>query len=333
MAETAWTTFLLRYGEIGVKSRSVRRRFEDQLESNLRQAFTERGATAVIDRVWGRFYLESPSPDVAREVISRTFGLVHASPVTVVDADLDAIDAEVRKLAPDVVEPKDTFAIRARRTGDHDFQSPDVGRRAGAVVLDEVPEAEVDLDDPDREIHVEVRHDEAFVFTEFIEAPGGLPRGSQGEIVVPIEGPRGPAAAWLAMRRGAEVHALVPAQARGLVDGLAPWAPGMKVTLLEGDVSRAGLLAAAERLAEDVDANAIALAEHESRAAETQSLETAVVRPLAGLPGKRWPEGAYRVSKDAAEAHPGTCLDKDGMGPKAALAELEAADTIELEID
>lgn len=333
MAETAWTTFLLRYGEIGVKSRSVRRRFEDQLEANLRQAFTERGTTAVIDRVWGRFYLESPSPDVAREVISRTFGLVHASPVTVVDADLDAIDAEVRQLAPEVVEPGDTFAIRARRTGDHDFGSPDVGRRAGAVVLDEVPEAEVDLDEPDEEIHIEVRHDEAFVFTEFIDAPGGLPRGSQGEIVVPIEGPRGPAAAWLAMRRGADVHVLVPAGARGLVEGLAPWAPGMKVTLLEGDFSREGLLAVAERLADQVDANAIALAEHESRASETRGLDHAVLRPLAGLPGKRWPEGAYRASKQAAEAHPGTCLDSDGQGPKAAETALEAAETIELGLD
>lgn len=332
MGEAAWTTFLLRYGEIGIKSRSVRRRFEDKLEANLKQAFAARGVTAVIDRTWGRFFLESPDEAAARDVISRTFGLVHGSPVAVVDADLDAIEAEVRQLSPDHVEAGDTFAIRARRTGDHDFGSPDVGERAGAAVLDEVPEAEVDLDDPDREIHVEVRDADAFVFTQFIEAPGGLPRGSQGRIVVPIEGPRGPATAWLAMRRGAEVHAILPAQARPLVDVLAPWAPGMRCTLLEGDWSRDGLLAAAEALAGKVDANAIALSEHEARAGESQSIDHALLRPLAGLPGKRWPEGAYRASKAAAQAHPGTCLDEEGQGPEAALEGLQAAETVELSL-
>lgn len=332
MNDRVWTTYLLRYGEIGIKSRPVRRRFEDQLEANLKHAFAERGATAVIDRTWGRFYLESPDPETAREVIHRTFGLVHGSPVEVVDADVEAIADQVRELAPGHVHPGESFAIRARRTGDHGFGSPDVARRAGEVVLEEVPEAEVDLDEPDREIHVEVRHDEAFVFTEFIEAPGGLPLGSQGRIVVPISGPRGPAAAWLAMRRGAEVHALVPAEAADLVEVLAPWAPGMRYTLLEGDWSAEGLRTAAELLAQREHANAVALSEHESRADESQGVEMPVLRPLAGLPGKRWPAGAYRVSKQAADAHPGTCLDPEGQGPEEAKAALEAAKTRELSL-
>lgn len=330
MDDPSWTTYLLRYGEIGIKSRSVRRRFEDQLESNLKLGFAKRGGTAVIDSVWGRFFLESPSPSIAREVISHTFGLVHGSPVEVVDARLDSIEAEVRRIAPDHIEPGDTFAIRARRTGDHDFGSPDVGERAGAVVLDEVPKAEVDLDEPDHEIHVEVRHDEAFVFTEFIDAPGGLPMGSQGEIVVPIEGPRGPAAAWMCMRRGASVQVLVPSEARALVEVLAPWAPGTQVTLLDGSWSREGLLAAAEGLVRREDASAIALAEHESRAEETQRLDVPVLRPLAGLPGDRWPEGAYRAAKRAANEHPGTCIDSNGQGPGQAAKRLEGASALKL---
>lgn len=333
VADREWTTFLLRYGEIGIKSRPVRRRFEDQLEANLKHAFTARGVTAVIDRVWGRFYLESPDPATAREVISRTFGLVHASPVEVVDADLDAIGERVRAVARDHVQHRQSFAIRARRTGDHTFGSPDVARRCGDVVLEEVPEAEVDLDDPDREIHVEVRHDEAFVFTEFIQAPGGLPTGSQGKILVPIEGPRGPATAWLAMRRGASVHAILPAKARALVDVLAPWAPGMHVTLLDGSWSRPGLLAAAEQLAHHIDATAIALSEHAARAEESQELDYPLLRPLAGLPGRRWPAGAYDVSKKAAKVYPGSCLDADGQGPQTASQALESATSDELSLD
>jgi hypothetical protein len=134
------------------------------------------------------------------------------------------------------------------------------------------------------------------------------------------------------MRRGAEVYPIVPAEARGLVDVLAPWAPGLECTLLDGEWTAEGLLAAAERLAGELDANAVALSEHESRAEATQKLDVPVVRPLAGLPGKRWPDGAYHVSKDAAEAHPGTCLSKDGRGSEAAEAALDAAERVELSL-
>ncbi len=323
----AWTTFLLRYGEIGIKSPSVRRRFEQRLEANLRRAFKRHGTTVLIDRTWGRFFLETPDPDTARTVIEHTFGLVHASPVTPLSASLDEIEQTVRRLAPNTVRPGDTFAIRARRTGNHEYGSPDVAERCGDAVLDEVPQANVDLDDPDIEIHVEVRNDQAYVFTEFIQAPGGLPRGSQGRVIVPFEGPRSPAAAWLVMRRGASVHALAPASCEPIIETLEPWAPEMRYTLLDGAVSRRGLLHAAEALAKEEGAHALALDEHESRADETQEMTIPLLRPLAGLPGKRWPRDPYGLSKQAAEIHPGPCVDGNGAGPTEALELLKDART------
>ncbi len=324
-----WTTFLLRYGELGIKSPSVRRRFEQRLEANLRNAFKREGTTVLIERTWGRFFLETPRPDVAESIIEHTFGLVHASPVTPTDASLDAIDATVREKASSIVSGGDSFAIRARRTGNHPFTSMDVAKRAGAVVLDEVPEASVDLDDPDVEVHVEVRDGEAYVFSSFIQAPGGLPRGSQGKVIVPFEGPRSPAAAWLVMRRGCSVHAVVPASCVGVVELLEPWASGMRFTVLEGPVSREGLLGASEVLARSVGAGSLVLDEHESRAGAWKA-SVPVVRPLAGLPGKRWPRGAYALSKRAAELHPGPCVVKDGMGRDEAVAALEDAEVHEL---
>jgi hypothetical protein len=303
-----WQTFLLRYGELAVKSDSVRRRFEQTLEQNIREGFARQGASAVVDRTWGRFFVDTPNPDRAREVLEHTFGLVHSSPVDVHHASLDEIEQRVRELAPDIVDPGDSFAIRARRTGDHDFQSPDVEEVTGAAVLDEVPEATVDLDDPDREIHVEVRQNKAYVFTEFVDAPGGLPRGSQGTLVVPFKGPRSPATAWLSMRRGSSVHGIVPACGTDLVEVLEAWAPSMQYTVLEDPVDRETLLEAAVLKAKEIDASAVALGEHEAMAEDTQDLGVTVLRPLAGLPGKRWPEGAYAVSKDAADQHPGRCL-------------------------
>lgn len=328
MAEDeAWRTFLLRYGELGIKSDQVRRRFEDQLEANLRRHFAQRGVTALVDRERGRFYIETPEEATGRKVISRTFGLVHASPVRVTDADLDAIAELVRELAPGIVEPDQSFAIRSRRAGSHAFGSPDVAERAGDVVLEAVPEATVDLDDPDVEIHVEVRQANAYVFTEFIPAPGGLPMGSQGLVVVPISGPRSAAAAWLMMRRGSSVHMLVPEGCVEIAETLAPWAPDAPYTVLPGRVSGEGLQVAAAELAERIDANALALGEHEADAVHKRRRDdVAVLRPLAGLPGKRWPDGAYRVAKEAADRVPGGCLAEQGAGPKEAIGLLDEAE-------
>lgn len=325
-----WTTYLLRYGEIGVKSPQVRRRFVQQLVDNLETHFERRKATCLVDTSWGRIWLEARDDEVAHDVISRTFGLVSGSPTLVVDATLEAIGDQIEAIAPDHVSPGDSFAIRARRAGSHPFTSQDVGVTGGDAVGRAVDDITVDLDDPDVEIFVEVRDEAAYIFTEIIDGPGGLPMGSQGTIVVPFLGPRSPAAAWLVMRRGADVHALVPDGCQDVVATLEPWAPGMAYTLLPDPVTRKGLLAAADQLAHAIDANSLALDDHETRALTDPGLDTPLLRPLAGLPGKRWPEGAYRVSKQAAKEHPATCVDEGGLGPEDAVAALDGAERSQL---
>lgn len=321
-----WTTYLLRYGEIGVKSRQVRRRFVAQLVDNIEAHFERRKATCLVETSWGRVWLEARDDEVARDVISRTFGLVSGSPTTVVDATLEAIGEQIEAIAPDHVQPGDSFAIRARRAGNHPFTSQDVGVAGGDAVGRAVAGITVDLDDPDVEIFVEVRDEAAYIFTDIIDGPGGLPMGSQGTIVVPFLGPRSPAAAWLVMRRGASVHALVPDGCQEIVATLEPWAPGMAYTVLPGEVTREGALAAADQLAKDLEANSIALDDHETRALTDPGLDTPLLRPLAGLPGKRWPEGAYRVAKQAANIHPSPCVTKDGMGAEEARKALGTAE-------
>ncbi len=305
----------------------MRNRFVARLIENIEDRFTRAGATCIVERTWGRIYVDTPNEAVARDMVERTFGLVSGSPTTVVDGTMEAILDEVRAITPGVVQPGDSFAIRARRTGQHDFRSIDVGRRAGAVVLEEVPEATVDLTDPDKEIHVEVRDNKAYVFTEIVDGPGGLPMGSQGKVVVPFEGPRSPAAAWLCMRRGATVHAVVPPGCQSVVETLEPWAPGMAYTMLEEPVDRDGLLAAAEHLAARLGAQAVALDEHERFSLQDNPIQRPILRPLAGLPGKRWPAGAYSVAKQAAERHPQVCVAPAGQGHALGAAQVRSAPT------
>ncbi len=97
------------------------------------------------------------------------------------------------------------FAIKCRRVGNHDFTSQEMAAFCGSVVVKKVGCA-VDLTNPELKIYVEVRDDEAFLFTmKKLTARGGLPLGTQGKVVVLVSsGIDSPVAAYLMMKRGCE---------------------------------------------------------------------------------------------------------------------------------
>ena len=67
----------------------------------------------------------------------------------------------------------------------------------------------MDLHHPDLVVYVEVRDRRAYVFSEYLDGPGGLPMGSQGKVVALIRDERDALAAWMMMKRGCRVLFLV----------------------------------------------------------------------------------------------------------------------------
>lgn len=288
MTAPTWTTVLGRYGEIGVKSQSTRARFVDQLLENVEAGLDRAGVQHTLERERGRFYVHTPDPEDALEVLQRTFGVVSASPVTEVPPTVEAVADQAAEVGADLLEAGDAFAIRSRRAGDHDFTSMDVARQAGDRVLEAAPDAHVDLDDPDHEIHAEVRPERAFVFTEVHDGPGGLPRGTQGTVLVPVETPRDALAAWTLRKRGCTIHALsldpLDPALESALEALARWAP-VPLTLLPGEADtpearRTRLLAAAAALADDLEAQAVAVGDTLDEAADWTPLDALADRPV-----------------------------------------------------
>jgi len=121
------------------------------------------------------------------------------------------MDAITEALANAAREQYDggAFAVDARRAGEHAFDSHDVNREGGDAVWQSVEDEfdpEVDLDDPDLTFSVEVRQEEAFVFLETRDGPGGMPLGTQKPLVALFSGGiDSPVAAWEAMKRGSPV--------------------------------------------------------------------------------------------------------------------------------
>lgn len=214
--------FLLRYGEIGTKSPRIRKHFEDILIQNVERTFLSKKKEVILEKR-GRGRIFAYARKESSYLFSRIFGLVSYSPAKEVGADLADLKKEGRKFA----EGKSgSFAVRARRVGDQDYTSQDIESLVGEVILNENPNLEVNLDDPDEEFYVEIRHSRSYVFTEIEEGPGGLPLSCQGKVATYVETKKDFIATWLMMKRGARPYVYHPGSK--WAEKLERWDPNLK---------------------------------------------------------------------------------------------------------
>jgi thiamine biosynthesis protein ThiI len=222
------TNILIRYGETGLKGEPVRYRFEKLLVENMMLAHKNAGVSCLFDRQRGRIFASTDSPDRTMEILSKTFGVVSFSPVEECPAEPEEIARLAVSLASTRLKQGMSFAVRARRTGEHAYSSMQLAALVGERILEATRGLgiTVDLDKPDFEIFIEVRNNRAFVFTENIPGPGGLPLRSQGRVLAIIEDRKSLLAAWLMMRRGCTTilvnqSELTPKE----IELLKPWNP------------------------------------------------------------------------------------------------------------
>lgn len=305
---------LIRYGEIGLKSDYVRKSFENRLINNIREGLKTRGFDGKVKRGYGRIFVSTSEVKKASEVLEHTFGVVSFSPCIKIEADFEGVVKKLADLASDHISKKDTFAVRVRRTGNHDFSSKDVEKEAGSRILEET-DAEVDLDDPDERVMADIRQGQCYVFREKISGPGGLPIGTQGRVVSLFRGDCGSfLATWMMMKRGCSVTLLIGSMdpysadiSTGALEELKKWDHGSPLDVLDFDhgvnlfrfsedgekgyvcvLCKRFLHRLASRVAEDRDAKAIVSGDHLQENFDSFKLTDSVVnipviRPLVGF--------------------------------------------------
>ena len=231
-------TLMVRYGELGLKSPSVRRRFENALVDDIRRRHAQAKVPCVISSTRGRVFVDSDDWRVSCEILSRTFGVVSFSPVTKVGSGLESLTKDALEFARPLMFEGASFAIRSRRSGNHPYTSQRLAEVLGAAVLkdNEHKKIRVCLDAPDVEISVEVRDTHAYLFNSVLSGPGGMPLGTQGRMLCVVEDERGVASSWLMMKRGCS--ALVAAKDPGVLKVFDKWYPNLKSVDLQQDVLR-----------------------------------------------------------------------------------------------
>lgn len=202
--------YFIRYGEIGVKSRKVRRKFEKKLMKNIMT-----GLECKFSNDNGRIILSTEKEDkTVREVLDRIFGIVSYSRIYETVTDNEKIAEVIKTVLPELIKEEkfnpeyQTFAVKCRRVGEHDFSSQEMAAYVGSVVI-ELTDAKVNLSNPDFTVYVEVRDEKTFLYFEKIRGLGGLPVGSQGRVVCLISGGiDSPVAAFQMLKRGCSITLL-----------------------------------------------------------------------------------------------------------------------------
>ncbi|MDQ7040999.1 MAG: tRNA uracil 4-sulfurtransferase ThiI [Rhodothermus sp.] len=199
--------FLRPASELTLKSSRTRRRFQQLLVRNLKDALRSQHIPFRFQGSWSWFLIETETPLQALEALRHVPGIGPIMPVELVTGtSLEEIVQRGAEVFAERVRNR-RFAVRARRRGDHPYRSRDIEVELGAALR---PFAErVDLTNPEVTVYVEVREDRAYFYTTILKGLGGLPLGSQGQALVLLSGGFDSAvAAWLAMRRGVAVDYL-----------------------------------------------------------------------------------------------------------------------------
>ena len=195
---------MVRYCEIGLKSTPVRRRFENILKDNMLTMLAADGVEAIITYADARYFIETSDIQRCVDSVKKVFGIASLSVAEECSSDIDDICASAAEYSVGRISEGQSFAVKARREGNHPYTSMDVGREAGSAIFlrNEHLGVKVDLTDPEKVFYIEVRNNKAYIFDSYITCPGGLPLGSQGRVFADISDERGMVSAWMMMKRG-----------------------------------------------------------------------------------------------------------------------------------
>ena len=197
-----YETIIVRYSEIGLKAKYTRKTFENVLIKNIKNALKLKHILFEIKRQRGRIFIGTKEIDRALPILQNIFGIKSISPALKTNSNMESISKEALNILK--ISEKDSFALRVTREGKHEYTSKDVAIHVGNIVV-KATKAKVNLTKPDHTLYIEIRGNDAFLFEEKIECVGGLPLGTQGNVLDLVNSDKSILAAWYLMRRGCDI--------------------------------------------------------------------------------------------------------------------------------
>ncbi|MCQ2554709.1 MAG: tRNA 4-thiouridine(8) synthase ThiI [Clostridia bacterium] len=210
---------IVRCGEVALKGMNkpyFEKMLVDRVRANLKK-ISPVGQNKPIDcyRQEGLIYVKADKDLDLKKIIkevTKVFGVQSVSVAVEAEPNLDSIGAVAVQYMNELIEKDNvkTFKVLAKRA-DKNFpvKSPEIGRIVGAKVLIGCKVLKVDVHEPDVLLHVDLRHDVAYIYDGKVNGLGGLPVGTNGKGMTLLSGGiDSPVATWMMAKRGMMIEAV-----------------------------------------------------------------------------------------------------------------------------
>ncbi|AHA05373.1 tRNA uracil 4-sulfurtransferase ThiI [Pediococcus pentosaceus] len=203
-----YTEIMVRYGELSTKGKN-RKDFITRLGGNIRKSLKDFEDVEIHpNRDRTHVTLNGTDNDAVINRLKKVFGIQNFSPMLKVEKTMEAVQAGALEMMKEQLKPGMTFKINTRRS-DKEFaiNTDTMNRELGGFILDNFPDNDVKMKNPDITLRVEIRSNGIFLTSEVINGAGGLPVGTAGKGMMMLSGGiDSPVAGYLGMKRGVEME-------------------------------------------------------------------------------------------------------------------------------
>ena len=197
---------IIKYGELTTKKDNINY-FINSLRDNIKNSLKDIDNKIIYDH--GRMFIETSDYETVLNILKKTFG-IHEINIgyKLKTNSLEEINAELLNLLKD--KEFKTFKVTTKRSDkSYPINSMEISRKVGGTILKNIPNIEVDVHNPNLEINIEIRKNEAYIYFEKIKGIGGYPVGTLGKGMLMLSGGiDSPVAGYLAMKRGIKLECI-----------------------------------------------------------------------------------------------------------------------------
>jgi len=167
------------------------------------------------------------NPKRAQKLLARVSG-IHAIAIAkrFKSVEYQEIEKQALAYAKNFLKKPDPFALDVKVIGNNALSSKDLENRLGASIQKQIPGLKVNLTKPKKEIFLEIRNHDFFIYSSQQPGLGGLPLGVEGSVAFFFSGKKDElVAAFLLMHRGCNVFPVVKKKSAALEKQLASLVP------------------------------------------------------------------------------------------------------------
>lgn len=197
---------IIKYGELTTKKDNINF-FINALRDNIKKSLKDIDNKIIYDH--GRMFIETSNYENVLNILKKTFG-IHEINIgyKLKTNSLEEINTELLNLLKD--KEFKTFKVTTKRSDkSYPINSMEISRKVGGTILKNISNIEVDVHNPNLEINIEIRKNEAYIYFEKIKGIGGYPVGTLGKGLLMLSGGiDSPVAGYLAMKRGIKLECI-----------------------------------------------------------------------------------------------------------------------------